>query len=33
MEEYKDMPTWKKVLIWIFVFLMPFIGSFDGIAY
>lgn len=33
MEEYKALPRWKKALLWVFVVLMPFIGSCDGIAF
>ena len=28
----RDMPKWKKGLVWLFVVAMPFIGSFDGIV-
>ena len=33
MQEFENMPAWKKAIIVLFVFLMPFIGSFNGIAY
>lgn len=29
----KNMPKWKRVFAWGFALAMPFIGSFDGIAY
>ena len=33
MDEFEDMPFWKKVFIAVFVVLMPFIGSLDSIAW
>lgn len=32
MDEFENMPVWKKAFIAVFVVLMPFIGSLDSIA-
>lgn len=33
MEAFDGMPVWKKALIIAFIIVLPFIGSFNGIAY
>lgn len=33
MQYLEDMPTWKKVLVVVFIILMPFIGSIHSIAF
>lgn len=33
MEVFEKLPLWRKVLVWAFVIVLPFLGSLADIAF